>query len=133
LKPNGSTVTRAAVALLTLTFAFALSACGGSDEDPAAVAEDFGNALINADGEAACETLSADLEAQAAESGGGECADAFTSDALTDEDREQGEQAVYETVEESDETATVEVTVPDEDPEQIEMIKEDGDWKIASI
>lgn len=130
MKTTAATLSRRGVLALAAVAALALGACGGSD-DPAAAAEDFGNAIVEGDGEAACAVLSAELEQQAADSADGSCADAFTE--IGEEDRARGEQAEYETVDESEDTATVEVTVPDEDPEEVEMIKEDGDWKVSSI
>ena len=112
--------------------AFALAGCGAGD-DPAAVAEDFGNALIEGDGEAACELLSAELAERAAETANGSCPDAFGEDTLSEEERERGGQARYETIEEGDGSATVEVTVPDRDPTEIELIEVGGEWRISSI
>lgn len=120
------------LAAAVVVAALAPAGCGGGD-DPASVAEEFGEALIAGDGETACELLGPELAERAAETAAGSCSAAFGPDTLSAEERERGEQASYETVDEGDGAATVEVTVPEDEPAEIELIEIDGEWRISSI
>lgn len=133
------TTTRKKAALIALAglSSVTIAACGGDDgDDPAAVAEDFINAVAGGDGEAACELLTSDLQETAATATGGDCAEAFTSEELTDDEKQQAEEASYETTEESEDGATVEVTVPEVGEEEgstesLDLSKEEDEWKIS--
>lgn len=111
----------AAVAILALA-----AGCGGDSPDEAVTG--FADAIADEDFEGACDYLSADIQ----EAPGGDCPAALES-ALTEADIDQAESLEAEVVEESDDAATVESTTEGEQPEQVDLVKEDGEWKIAGL
>ena len=115
-------------ALAAFALAAGLGGCifGGGGPDDAV--KDFAGAAADGDFEKACDYLAEEVQAQADAVGG--CATALES-SVTDEDIEGDVET--EVVEESGDTATVEATFEGEDPEELSMVKEDGDWKIAGI
>ncbi len=126
---------RAAAPVLAALAAFALAAglggCifgnGGGPDD---AVKDFAGAVADEDFDKACDYLSADIQAQAESAGG--CAAALEG-SLTEEDIEGADGVETEVLEESDDTATVEATFEGEEPEELELTKEDGDWRISGL
>jgi hypothetical protein len=124
---------RTASVLATLAgfvLAAGLGGCifGGGGPDDAV--QDFASAIGDEDFDKACDYLAEDIQAQAEAAGG--CAAALEG-SLSDEDIEGADSVETEVVEESDDTATVEATFEGEDPEELEVTKEDGDWKISGL
>jgi hypothetical protein len=117
-------------ALAALVLAVGLGGClfGGGGPDDAV--QDFASAIGDEDFEKACDYLAEDIQTQAEAAGG--CAAALEG-SLTDEDIEGADSVETEVLEESDDTATVEATFEGEDPEELEVTKEDGDWKISGL
>ena len=128
-------MSRRAASILAVLSAFALAAglggCifGGGGPDDAV--QDFASAIGDEDFEKACDYLAEDIQAQAADAAG-DCAAALEG-SLTDEDIEGADSVETEVLDESDDTATVEATFEGEDPEELEVTKEDGDWKISGL
>jgi len=110
---------------LVLAAAIALVACGGGS--PEDTVNDLAAAINEGDDEAACELLTDEV----IEEGDG-CEDALPTEG--DEDIENaGNLASVEVTEETDDTATVEVTIEGEGDEvasEFQLVKEDGDWKV---
>jgi hypothetical protein len=128
-------VSRPAASVLAALAAFALAVglggCifgGGSGPDDAV--EDFAGAVAEEDFDKACDYLSADIQAQAESAGG--CAAALEG-SLTEEDVAGADGVESEVLDESGDTATVEATFEGEEPEELELTKEDGDWKISGL
>lgn len=117
--------------LAALALPAGLGGCvfGGGGPDDAV--KDFASAIGDEDFEKACGYLSEEIQAQADAAGGG-CASALEG-SLSAEDIEGADSVETEVLDESDDTATVEATFEGEDPEELEMVKEDGDWKISGL
>ena len=118
-------------ALAALALAAGLGGCifgGGGGPDDAV--QDFASAIADEDYAKACEYLGEDVQAQAEAAGGCEAA---LEGALSEEDVSSAEDVETEVLEESDDTATVEATFEGEEPEEVELTKEDGDWKISGL
>lgn len=123
--------TRVLVAVLAPLAASALgltAGCGGDGPDDAVTG--FADAVAEGDYDAACNYLSAEIQAAAEDEGG--CSEGLEV-ALTDEDVSQAESLEAEVIEETDDTATVESSTEGEAPEEVELVKEDGEWKIAGL
>ena len=116
--------------LLALALAAGLGGCISGGGGPDDAVQDFASAIGDEDFEKACDYLADDIQAQAEAAGG--CAAALEG-SLTDEDIEGADSVETEVLEESDDTATVEATFEGEDPEELEVTKEDGDWKISGL
>lgn len=109
-----------------------VAACGGGD-DPADVTKEFVEAGLAADGEKVCDLLSAEV-LEPLEAADTTCVETLgESPEASDEDKEKAATATYETTEESEDAATVEVTAEGEGTEAIELVKEDGEWKISAL
>ncbi len=115
-----------------------LAACG--DSDPSEPVRDYLVAVVDQDGEQACEQFTDDLRSEiensaAARGSGRDCAEvmglaAALNPALTTSDVE----GVEIDVEEDGDEATATLTNPLVDREEtIELVKEDGEWRIASL
>ena len=115
-----------------------LAACG--DSDPSEPVRDYLVAVVDQDGEQACEQFTDDLRSEietpaAARGSGRDCAEvmglaAALNPALTTSDVEE----VEIDVEEDWDEATATLTNPLVDREEtIELVKEDGEWRIASL
>lgn len=117
---------RALILVVAAGASLALVACGGDSDGPVETVEEFVQATIDMDGEAACALVSAeslDGEEEACIEGFGGALE------LTDEDIQKAEDTTYEVTEETDEAATVTANGPDGE-ETIELVKEDGEWRI---
>jgi hypothetical protein len=128
-------VPRPAAPVLAAIAAFALAAglggcIFGGDGGPDDAVKDFAGAVADEDFDKACDYLSADIQAQAESAGG--CAAALEG-SLAEEDIEGADGVETEVLEESDDTATVEATFEGEEPEELELTTEDGDWKISGL
>jgi hypothetical protein len=119
-------------AIAALALAAGLGGCifGGGGGGPDDAVKDFAGAVADEDFDEACDYLSADIQAQAESAGG--CAAALEG-SLTEEDIEGADGVETELLDESDDTATVEATFEGEEPEELELTKEDGDWKISGL
>ena len=113
-----------------------LAACGGDDESaeeegPAEVTEQFFEAFVSGDAAACALFTEAALEEIELEAGGS-CEDSFGTESasLPDDAAEKIDSASYEVLEETDDTATVEVSLPDGNTETFDLVLEDGAWKI---
>jgi hypothetical protein len=121
-------VQRQALAV-ALSAVLTLAACGGGDGPDDAVTG-FADAVAEEDYAAACEYLGSEVQAGAEDAGG--CAAALET-TLTEEDISQAESLEAEVVEEDDDTATVETSVEGEEPETVELVKEDDEWRISGV
>ena len=125
-------------ALVVSSVVIVLAACG--DSDPSEPVRDYLQAVVDQDGEQACEQLSEDLRSEiensaAAQSSGRGCAEvmelaAALNPSLTTSDVEEVEIDVEEDGDEA--TATL-VNPLVEREETIELVKEDGEWRIATL
>ena len=133
-----------AAVFISVIAAIGIAACGGDDDDggsddPAAVTENFFNALADGDGETACGLLSDEGLDNVPETPEG-CVDevaGFSEDEranFTPSNVEQvsGETEDCGTIEESETDAETVVTVND-DVECISLSLIDGEWKINDI
>ena len=112
--------------------------CGGSDPDE--VVRDYFDAVVERDGDRACDQLAGDLRedierAPAARATGRTCADvmelaAGLNPGLTNEDVEDLDVEVEEDGDEA--VATLQNPLV-RNEETIDLVKEDGDWKIATL
>ena len=118
---------------------FGLAACGGDGESaeeeqgPAEVTEAWFTAFVTGDGETACGlTSEAGLESLEPELDGQSCEDAIETGAaeFPPEVVENIDSATYEVVEETEDTASVEVSSPSGSPETFDLVVEDGEWKM---
>ena len=118
-----------------------LAACGGDDESaeeaeeegPAEVTEQFFEAFVSGDGETTCALFSEAAVEEIELDAGGSCLDSFGTEAaasLSDDAAEKIDSASYEVLEETDDTAAVEVSAPGGNPETFDLVLEDGAWKI---
>lgn len=125
-----------------------LSACGGDDGgdsgsgdgsessgvsgSPDEAVKEFLLAIAEGDGAKACSYASKKALEQIPE--GSTCEETLAAESgeITDEARDRVEQSTYEVTNESDSSATVEVTGPDGDSTSFELVVEDGTWKIES-
>jgi hypothetical protein len=128
-------VRRGLVALGLVLAALALGACGGEGSDEAAdgapdhVAEEFLNAIYEADGATACRLSS--TEAQVHFANGDDCvANIINIFGPTAADREEFANASFDVVKQSDGKATVEGTLANGSPQSFELVLQDGQWKI---
>ena len=128
LKARGAAALLAAVAIATA------AGCGDGGEetsaepaeDPAAVVTEFYAAVAAGDGDSLCDLISAE---DVVEEEGETCeeqADGLVSGPFADA---LANAKVGETIEQTDETATVEVTVAGAKTDA-ELVNEDGEWRI---
>jgi hypothetical protein len=104
------------------------------DPEVTAAIVDYSEALADGDGDAACDFLTDDAREEIEEEAGGDCEAALSSleDQLTDEQKDDLRDIEPEDVEVDGDRATATVTeVVEGDEEQIELVREDGDWKIS--
>ena len=129
-----------ALALATVFASVALVACGGDDSTtsdgpsgtPDETVKAFVLALANGDGEAACGYASSEQVAAIEEQGSCEEVIAGQVGEVSDEEIQSVEDSTYEVTEETDTTATVTATKPDEGASQeFQLTVEDGEWKIS--
>ena len=105
------------------------------DPDVTAAIVDFGEAVADGDGDAACELLTEDAQEEiTAGAQGQDCEDIieFVGGALDDDDKDELRDLEPEDVEVDGDTATA--TIPElteGGEEEIELVQEDGDWKIS--
>lgn len=93
--------------------------------------EQLTTALASGDAEGACALISANgLEELEADTGG-TCEEAFAAQAadLPDDAAANAVEASFEVLEESEDSATVELSRPGDDPETFELVLEDGDGR----
>ena len=126
-----STVATAAV------LALVLSACGSDSDAPAKTVEDFHQSLQEEDYETFCDTLAPDLITPLEEAAGGtSCAQVMEQNGgdLFGELEEDADLDVVESTVSADGTAaTVSFTVGENPPEELSLVKIDGEWKIGSL
>ena len=120
----------ASVAALALAAGIAGCIVGGDGDGPDDAVNDFASAVAGEDFGAACGYLSEEIQSAADAQGGCEAA---LEAGLTDEDIAAAETLEAETVEEDGDTAVVETTSEAEGTQQVELTKEDGDWKISGL
>lgn len=127
---------RAAWAALGVAFGLALAGCGGSDDGRQGAretAERYVQALVDGDGEAACEQLSAPAVAEIEDRAGDRpCADALgvLLGALGSSGQELEDLSVTE-VNVAGDVATATIDTP-RGPVVSELELQDGEWKLAS-
>jgi hypothetical protein len=96
---------------------------------------DFGEAVADGDGDAACELLTEDAQDQITEGAQGQdCEDLieFVSGQLEDDDKDELRDIEPEDVEVDGDTATATIPeVVEGGEEEIELVREDGDWLIS--
>jgi Domain of unknown function (DUF4878) len=118
----------ASVAALVLGAGLAGCIVGAGGPDDAV--NDFAAAVADEDFGAACGYLSEEIQSAADAQGGCEAA---LEAGLTDEDIADAETLEAETVEEDGDTAVVETSSEAEGTQEVELTKEDGDWKISGL
>jgi hypothetical protein len=121
-----------------LSLALVLAGCGGGD--PSEPVRDYLLAIVDQNGEEACDQLSDELRSEiedspAAQAGGRSCADVMVLAAginpgLTEDQVEDVEIDVEEDGDEATATLVNPLTGQDE---TIELVKEDGEWRIATL
>lgn len=124
------------LALACLLAGFGLYACGGSDSgSPVETVEAFADAILAEDGAKACELVSSETREELEAISEGGCEDVFSLafGEVTDEDREDAENTTYELESEEGDSATVTATVEGDEPDSIDLVKEDGEWRITDI
>jgi high-affinity K+ transport system ATPase subunit B len=105
------------------------------DPGVTAAIADFGEALADGDGDAACEVLTEDVQ-DAVAAAGANCEAVFdaASENLSDSDRDELNDIAPEDVEVDGDRATA--TIPEVDgggDSEVELVREDGDWKISDL
>lgn len=126
---------RAVVALLaTCAFAVPVAGCGGGDKgDIQSVVDDFSSALLDTDGEKACDLLTDNaVKGLTGSDDRDGCVKAIDGAAKpTDDDRKQLEDPEVTDLKVDGNTATAVIkTEGDDDPSRTRFKKEGGDWKI---
>lgn len=126
------------LALILSSLVMLLAACGGSD--PSDPVRDYLVAVVDQDGEQACEQFTDDLRSEiensaAARRSGRSCAEVMgLAAALNPELTTSDVEEVEIDVEEDGDEATATLINPLVDREEtIELVKEDGEWRIASL
>jgi hypothetical protein len=126
----------AAVALGAALAWLVIPGCGGGDDGgesgtPEQAAQAFTDAFGAGDADTACAMLTEEGGESFEEYAGGSCEENI--EGASEEELAAIGDGTVRLLQESDEEATVEVAIPEDEPTTLGLVKEDEEWKIESV